>query len=108
MKSTALLVKFLLELAALAALSYWGATIGPTPVSVVLAVALPLVAAVAWGIWAAPRSARRLEPGRRVGFEMAVFVLAAIALVLAGLPIAGALFLLVAVMDEWLLHRWGL
>src|SRR6266545_1533535 len=45
---------FLLELVALA---YWGARVGPgTPAKVALAVGAPLLAAIVWGLFAAPRA----------------------------------------------------
>jgi hypothetical protein len=56
---TWLTVAFLSELAALAALALlgWSAP-GPTAVRVLLAVVLPLAAAVLWGLFAAPNATR--------------------------------------------------
>ncbi len=94
LKAINLAVKFLLELAAFAALAWWGGTVGHGAVSVLVAVAAPLVAVVLWGMWAAPRAARRLPLARRVPFELAVFALAALAIgtvsVLAGILLAAA------------------
>jgi Protein of unknown function (DUF2568) len=84
-----------------------GATIGSTLVAIGLAVALPLIAAAAWGRRAAPRSPRRLAGWSRVAFEMSVFALAALALVLAGVPVPGGLLVVVAAIDAWALHRLG-
>lgn len=51
------LVAFVVEVAALGALSTWGFRTGPTPTtSWLLGVGAPLVAAVAWGLFAAPRA----------------------------------------------------
>ena len=48
---------FVLELAALAALGYWGYCTGDsTFTSLLLGIGAPLVAAVAWGLFAAPKS----------------------------------------------------
>ncbi|MFZ4302432.1 YrdB family protein [Streptomyces cinereoruber] len=48
---------FLLELAALAALAWWGwRTPEPTALRVLLAVAAPTAAAVIWGLFAAPKA----------------------------------------------------
>src|SRR6201991_735565 len=50
-------VAFVSELAALAALAVGGWSLdGPTAVRVLAAVGLPLVAAVLWGLFAAPRA----------------------------------------------------
>lgn len=92
LKAVTLGVKFLLELAALAALAWWGGTVGHGVVSVLIAIAAPVLAAVLWGRWAAPRAQRRLPLGRRVPFELGVFALAALAIgtvsVIAGVVLA--------------------
>jgi hypothetical protein len=99
-----LALKFLLELAAFAAFAYWGAT-----VSIVLAVAAPALAIVLWGLFAAPRSERRLPLPQRIAFESAVFLLAVVALLVADeLVLAIVLAVLVALstalltrFDQW-------
>ena len=88
LKSANLAVKFLLELAAFAALAYWGASIGHGAWAVVAAIAAPLAAVLIWGRFAAPRARRRLPVAARVPLELAVFGLAA-----AGLATAGAVTL---------------
>ena len=51
---------FLLELAALAALGYWGYCTGDsTFTSLLLGIGAPLLAAIAWGLFAAPKSVFR-------------------------------------------------
>ena len=51
-----LALQFLLELAALAALGYWGSTSGDgTFAHVALAIAAPVLAAVVWGMFGFPR-----------------------------------------------------
>jgi hypothetical protein len=56
-------VAFLSELAALAALAYWGATVADSTVArVLLGVGLPAVAIVLWGLFAAPRAVVRRIP----------------------------------------------
>src|ERR1700751_4678316 len=72
MRSANLLLKFGLELAALAALAYWASTLQGVAVSVAVAVAAPLGAAVLWGVFAAPSSSRRLETAARIPFELTV------------------------------------
>jgi hypothetical protein len=105
MRSLALTTKFLLELCALAALAYWGATTGPLAVNLVLGIGAPLVAAAVWGTWAAPRSSHRLPTAPRIAVESAVFAVAALALVAAGAPLLAAVFVVVVVLDTAILLR---
>ena len=68
-------VRFTAELGMLAALAYAGwRLLSDTPVlGVVAAIALPVVAAVVWGAWVAPRAARRLEDPARLVVELVLF-----------------------------------
>ena len=84
--SANLALKFLLEVAALAAFAYWGAETGGMPVSLVLAIATPVAAAVLWGVFAAPKSSRRLPVQPRIRFELTIFTAAVLALLSAGVP----------------------
>lgn len=79
-------LKFLLEVAGLAAFAYWGANTGEMPVSLLLAIVTPGAAAFAWGVFAAPKSARRLPLQPRIRFELTVFTAAVLALLSAGVP----------------------
>jgi hypothetical protein len=83
-KGANLVLRFLLELCALAALCYWGFKTGTGPISkVVLGIGAPLAAAVLWGTFVAPVSV----PGAlRLLLEPAVFGGAAAALYSAGRP----------------------
>lgn len=77
-------IAFLLELCALAALGYWGAQAGNGAWAVVLAVATPLVAAVLWGTFAAPRAPVRLATVPKVALRLTVLFGSAVALAAAG------------------------
>lgn len=80
-----LAVRLALELAALATLGYAGWTVpGALLARVVLAVGLPVVAAVVWGRWVAPRAPRRLPDPAKLGVALAVFTAATAGLLLAG------------------------
>jgi hypothetical protein len=103
MKPLNLALKFLLELAALAAVGLWGASIADGAAAVVLAIGLPLVVAVLWGTFAAPRARRRLPLRLRAPFELGVFALAALALWGAGHAAWGAAFAVIAVANALLL-----
>ena len=79
---------FLLELAMLAGLAWWGASLNASLVTrVLLAVAAPLAAAVAWGLFAAPRARFRMSVAGVLVVKAAVFVVTALAVSAAGLPI---------------------
>jgi len=98
-----LALKFLLELAALAAFGLWGASIASGPVAVLLAIGLPVIAAILWGTFAAPRARRRLPLRLRAPFELGVFALAALALWGAESATWGAVFAVIAVVNAVLL-----
>jgi hypothetical protein len=105
LKAVNLGLKFVLELAAFAALAWWGGTVGHGVVSVLAAIAAPLLAVVLWGRWAAPRARRRLPLARRVPFELGVFALAALAIgtvsVAAGVVLAAAVALNAALLTAF-------
>ena len=61
----------------------------------------------AWGIWAAPRSPRRLPRQTRVPFELGCFAIAAVALVAAGATAAGVAFAVIAAINAVLLGTFG-
>jgi hypothetical protein len=102
-KAANLALKFGLELAALAAFAYWGTTLGGVPVSVLAAAAAPVAMIVLWGTFAAPRARHRLPRASRIPFELAVFALAAGALVAAGARVPAAAFAALVLLNGVLL-----
>jgi hypothetical protein len=96
LRAANLALRFLLELAALAALAYWGSQAGATVLkNVLLAVAAPLAFATLWGLFAAPKAPRRLRDPWRLLFEAIAFTLAATALAAADKAgLAGVLLVL--------------
>ncbi len=82
-----LTIRFLLELSALLAMGVWGWQQSEGRLRLVLAVGIPLIAAILWGIFAVPHDPSRSGtapiaiPGiLRLMLELAVFVLATWAL----------------------------
>jgi hypothetical protein len=74
-------VAFLIELAALAALAWWGFTTGNSaPVHVTLGLGLPLIAVVVWALFAAPKSKVKMPMAGVLAVKALVFGGAAIAL----------------------------
>jgi hypothetical protein len=89
-------LRFLLELAALAAVAWsgWQAG-GSVAASLALAIALPIVVAVVWGAFVSPRA--RFDVPRPVwyGLQVVIFGAASLALASAWAPAAGIVFALV-------------
>lgn len=103
MRSANLAVKFLLELAAFAALGYWGAQAGTGATAVVLAIVAPAAAIAVWSVFAAPRAKRRLPLTARAPLELGVFALAAVALAAASAVVLAIIFAVVAILNAILL-----
>ena len=59
LKSANMALSFLLELCMLAALAYWGFQHEALILKIILGVGVPLAVVVIWGVFLAPRSARR-------------------------------------------------
>jgi FtsH-binding integral membrane protein len=96
-----LALRFACEVAALAAVAWCGWRINPA-----LGVALPLVVALVWGLWIAPRARRRLSDPARFVVELVVFTAATAALVSVGQPLLAAVFAAVALTTAVLVRRW--
>ncbi|WP_327068093.1 YrdB family protein [Kitasatospora sp. NBC_01302] len=79
---------FLIELLALGSLAWWGCRTGPNlAVHLLLAMGAPLLAAVLWGRYAAPRAAVKLPLPGVLAVKALVFACGAAALaVVAGRP----------------------
>jgi hypothetical protein len=91
-----LAVRFVLEIAALVAIGYWGFDQHDGAWQFVLGIGLPVVAAVAWGTFAVPGDRSRSGNARvpvpgwvRLILELSVFGLAAWTLYDAGSPLLG-------------------
>lgn len=87
-----LAVRFLLEIAALIALGYWGWTWGQGALRYLLAIGAPLLAAVLWGVFAVPgdRSRSGSAPVPVAGWMRLLLELAFFGFAIWGLYVAGA------------------
>jgi Protein of unknown function (DUF2568) len=92
-----LLVRFLLELALLAALAWWGATVGEGIWAWVLGIGAPTLAAFAWGMYVAPKARRPVPVGARVAIECVLYLAAAAGLTAIGHAGLGVAFFVLAV-----------
>ncbi len=80
-----LLVRFLLELCILAIFGYWGFNTGDNAfMKFLLGLASPILFAVVWGTFLAPKSPRRLDEPWLFLLELALFGLACWALYSTG------------------------
>lgn len=108
LKLANLALRFLLEVGALGALVYLcSRTGGSVAVNVALAVVAPLLAAGLWAVFAAPKAPRRLSGPPLLGFELAYFGLAAIALAVAGAPVLAGIFAVAVALNQVLMSVWG-
>jgi hypothetical protein len=71
----------------LAALAFWGFRVGDGIWAWVLGVGAPLLAAVVWGAWVAPKARWPVPIPARVVIELVLFGAAAAALAVAGQPL---------------------
>src|SRR5437016_2390753 len=102
-----LVLAFLLELCALAALGYWGYQTGQSmPVKLLLALAAPLLAAVVWGLFVAPRAAIKVSEPIRLLLTVVVFGAAAAGLVATGQADLAIAFVVIALLNRILLVIW--
>jgi hypothetical protein len=89
---------FLLELLALAALAYWGFTVGEGVVlEIVLGVGAPVLAAAVWGLFAAPRATFGLPLAGVLLVKAIVFGAAVAALCVTGHALLGGILAVLAV-----------
>ena len=98
-------IRFLLELGALAAFGYWGATLrAPGPLRALLAVVTPLFVALLWGLFVSPKA--RYSTGRpgQVGLGLVVFLVAALLLRERGHVAMAEIFAVTAVISSALLY----
>jgi hypothetical protein len=85
---------FIVELLLLAVLAVAGARLGSHLTAIVLAVLLPLVTAVAWALYLAPRASRRLPHPSRLVAKLALMLAASASLAAASALAWGLAFLL--------------
>lgn len=107
-RSANLALRFLLELCALAALGYWGVHAGGGGIAHLgLGIGAPLLAAIVWGVFVAPKATVRLPGHIPFIIGLVVFGVAAVALAGAGQPGVAAVFGVVAVINSALVYIWA-
>lgn len=107
MKSLNKLVSFLLELAMLGALVYWGFQVGGTlPMRLLLGLGVPVVVAIFWGKCMAPNARRRIAWPWLPLVAVMLFLGSAAALYFAGAPTAATMLAALAVINCAFVFAW--
>ncbi|HEX3271605.1 MAG TPA: YrdB family protein [Ktedonobacterales bacterium] len=107
LKMANLALAFLLELCALAAFAWWGYQAGQgTLAQIALAVGAPLVVAVFWGLFVAPRARFSASPTVKFVLALVVFAAATVALFATGQATLAWVFLVAAVVNRILILAW--
>jgi hypothetical protein len=106
-KAANLAVRFLLELAALAAFGYWGYRTGDTTATRYgLAIGLPVAAAIFWGAFVAPNAPVTLPGAVTTLLGLVVLGIAALALAQTGYRTLAIAFAVIAVVNAVLMVVW--
>jgi hypothetical protein len=107
MKAASLALRFLLELAAFAALGYWGFHEHDGLAAVLLGLGAPMLAIALWGLFVAPRRRIRRGEALRWGAELPVFGAATTALIDGGALALGVVFGVLALANGALVRFFG-
>ncbi len=103
-----LLLRFLVELCALGALGYWGFKTGSGLVAKIgIGIGAPLVAAVVWGVFVAPRAPVQLPWSLTLVLQVLIFGSAAAGLVATGHRSLAVVFVLLVLINAVLMYVWG-
>ncbi|MGZ6564364.1 MAG: YrdB family protein [Solirubrobacteraceae bacterium] len=108
MKAANDVVRFLIEVATLIAVGYWGFhEHGSWLAKLVLGIGAPLLIAAVWSVWMAPQSSRRAGEGVRAVLEVVIFGFATAALAASTSAILAIMFGVVAGVNAVLDHTLG-
>jgi Protein of unknown function (DUF2568) len=102
-----LVVRFLLELAALAATAYWGYETGSGALRVVLAIGAPLLVIAVWWAFVSPKPRLEVPRPLKLAIEFAVFGAAAAGLWATGRHTLALAFGAIALVSGTLNYRWS-
>jgi hypothetical protein len=106
-KSINLLVRFLVELCALAALGYWGFHSGKGIfLKLLCGIGAPLLAAIIWGTFIAPRASVEVPDWLHLLLEIVVLGSAALALYFAKQPTLCFIYTAVVIINRIFLTVW--
>ena len=101
-------LRFVLELCVLVALGYWGFQVGRSvPLKTLLGIGAPLLAAVVWGVFVAPKASVPVPDPLHLVLELVVFGAATVALYVAGRHSLAWVLGIVFVINRILMYAWG-
>lgn len=107
LKMLNLAVRFLLELCMYAAVGYWGfKTHSSWFMKILFGIGLPVLMAVLWGTFLAPKATRPLSGASFLTLELLLFSSGAFALFASGQPTLGWIYTIVLVINKILLTVW--
>jgi hypothetical protein len=100
-------LSFLVEISMLAAYAYFGFTFFTDPVLPwVFGLGLPAVLIAVWGVLLAPKSRRRLKEAPGLALSSALFILAALLLMIDNQGVLGVILLALSVANRFLTLIW--
>ncbi|MGG2093356.1 YrdB family protein [Bacillus sp. S13(2024)] len=106
-KSVNLAIRFLLELCAIASLGYWGFQVGESAYTkFVFGIGSPLLLAILWGAFIAPKASLKLPEPYRFILELIIFGAASFALYFVDKPILAIILGMVFIINRILLIIW--
>lgn len=107
LKGLNLLIRFLLELCMLAAVGYWGFKTHSTwAMKIILGVGLPILIALLWGLFIAPRAIYPLTGISYLVVELILLGSGALALFTSGQPKLGWAYVVILVLNTVLITVW--
>jgi hypothetical protein len=107
LKTANLGIAFLLELCMLASMSYWGFHTGSgTALKIGLGFGAPVLAAVFWGVFVAPKAVRPVPAPWHTLLQVLVFGLATLALYAADQPVLAGILVAAFIVNQVLIAIW--
>lgn len=107
LKALNLLVRFLLELCMLAAVGYWGFKAGSGwAMKIILGIGLPILIAVLWGLFIAPKAIYPLSGISYLALELILLGSGAVALFASGRSDLGWIYIIILVVNKILMPVW--
>lgn len=107
LKALNLLVRFLLELCMLAAVGYWGfKTHSSCAMKIIFGIGLPILIAVAWGAFVAPKATYPLSGISHLVLELILLGSGAVALFASGRTNLGWVYIVILIINKVLMIIW--